>query len=53
MLRVLDESKKVILELTLHTIDASDTAVIFMGRATVSWKGRHIKDAAVTCDEPG
>ena len=34
-------------------IVASDDAVVFMGRATVSWKGRHIKDLAVSCDDPG
>jgi len=53
VLRVLDEDKKIILELTLDKIVASDTAVVFSGRATVSWKGRHIKDSAVTCDDPG
>jgi hypothetical protein len=53
VLKVLDENKKIILELTLDKIVASDTEVVFMGRATVSWKGRRIKDAAVTCDEPG
>ena len=53
VLKVLDENKKVILDLTLDKIVASDTEVVFMGRATVSWKGRHIKDTAVACDEPG
>ncbi len=53
VLRVLDENKKIVLELTLDKIVASDDAVGFMGRATVSWKGRHIKDLAVSCDDPG
>jgi hypothetical protein len=53
VLRVLNENKKLILELTLDKIVATETDVVFMGRATVSWKGRHIKDAAVKCDDPG
>jgi len=53
VLRVLDENKKIVLELSLDKIVASDDAVVFMGRATVSWKGRHIKDLAVSCDDPG
>ena len=53
VLRVLDENKKIVLELSLDKIVASDDAVVFMGRVTVSWKGRHIKDLAVSCDDPG
>ena len=53
VLRVLDENKKIVLELTLDRIVASDDAVVFMGRTTVSWQGRHIKDLAVSCDDPG
>ncbi len=53
VLRVLDENKKIILELTLDKIVETDTGPVFKGRATVSWKGRHIKDAAMTCDDPG
>jgi hypothetical protein len=53
VLRVLDENKKIVLDLTLDTIAVSDAGAVFMGRATVSWKGRHIKDVAVACDEPG
>jgi len=53
VLRVLDENKKIILELTLDKIVETDAGPVFKGRAAVSWKGRHIKDAAMTCDDPG
>jgi len=53
VLRVLDENKKVILELTLDKIVGSDTEVVFLGRATLSWKERHFKGLVVKCDEPG
>ncbi len=49
---VLNENKKVVLGLTLDAITVTDEAVVFTGRATVSWKGRQIKDAPVACDEP-
>jgi hypothetical protein len=53
VLEVLDEDKKVVLKLTLEKVTATDAGAVFMGRATVSWKGHRIKDAAVRCDEPG
>ena len=53
VLKVLDENRKLILELTLDKIVETDAGPVFKGRATVSWKGRHIKGAAVTCDDPG
>jgi hypothetical protein len=53
VLKVLDENRKIVLELTLDKITVAETAAVFTGRATLSWKERHIKDMAVTCDDPG
>jgi len=53
VLKVLDDSRKIVLELALDKIAVTDAGAVFTGRATVSWKGRHIKDAVVTCDDPG
>ena len=53
VLKVLDDNRKIVLDLALDTIAVTDAGAVFTGRVTVSWKGRHIKDATVTCDDPG